>query len=177
MEIAEIVSKLNRLGPGTVLQKIRFGKTEGVCLWIEKDAIVRVAETLKTDSVSELDWLESLSVAQIDGALVFSYFLRSSKSGDTLVLRASSDLASPDSRVQIPSVSDIWAMAVPMEKENTELFGVDFLNAENAPSKAAPEKLPPNWLGYPLRKTYVFPQEVYGIPHARPALAGRHSRV
>lgn len=167
METAEIVSKLNQITPGAVLQKIRFGKSERACIWIEAESLSKTAKALKSLPNLGLDWLENLSVCQIDEALVFSYFLRSNQNNETLVVRATAPLKTPKDRVRVPTVRDTWPMAAAMEAENGELFGIDFITSGGEIISNPPEKLPKDWVGYPLRNSYAFPQEVYGILHSR----------
>lgn len=171
MDIGTLASKLNQAFPGAVLQKSRFGRSETLAVWVEMSAIARIAAFLKSDVDARLDFLENLSVAQFDDALVLTYFLSSTACGSKLILRGSIVPKTPEAAVSAPSVSDTWPMAAALEQEGEELFGVRF---EGRPDLGS--RLPADWKGFPLRKTYVFPQEYLGILHSRPTFSeGGHS--
>jgi NADH:ubiquinone oxidoreductase subunit C len=155
VETAEILNKLKQAAPGSVLEKSRFGRSAHTCLWIEAGI--------------GLDWLENLSAMQMDEALVVTYFLRSTTSSKQfLILRVSIVPASASREVELPSVAGVWAPATPFEVEIQELFGIRFLNADGKQSHASSQRLPKNWNGFPLRKSYVFPSSFLGISHSRP---------
>ncbi|MCM2278023.1 MAG: NADH-quinone oxidoreductase subunit C [Oligoflexia bacterium] len=165
MELAAIITKLNKAAPGAVLQKARFGRGGAQAIWIEARALPAVAATLRNDPDLKLDWLENLSVAQLEDALVITYFLRSRETPLCAILRATVTLnenESPAELPEVPSVREIWPMARSMERESSELFGIRF-----GGELAAAGILPKGWRGFPLRKSYVFPQEVFGIAHSR----------
>lgn len=164
MEINAILSKLNQAVPGAVLQKSRFGKSDHSCIWIDSRAIARVAAALTEDPEIKFDWLENLSVSQLEENLICTYFVRSWENADTLILRVAVALESADAWAEVPSITRAWPMAAPMEREAGELFGIRFI--ESAVSSGA-GLLPEEWRGFPLRKTYVFPNEVFGIEHSR----------
>jgi len=111
-----------------------------------------------------MDWLENLSVMEIDRALVLTYFIRSSTTGDQLILRGSVMPPSADAYAEAQSVVASWPMAERMENEVSELFGIRF----EGNHRKTKSMLPADWIGFPLRKSYVFPAEYNGILHARP---------
>ena len=169
METAEILNKLKQAAPGSVLEKNRFGRSAHTCLWVEARLLPQVAAVLKTTPGIGLDWLENLSAMQMDEALVVTYFLRSTTSSKQfLILRVSTVPASASREVDLPSVSGVWATATPFEIEIQELFGIRFLSADGKQSHASSQRLPKNWNGFPLRKSYVFPSSFLGISHSRP---------
>lgn len=172
MEKQTLLSKLEKAAPGRILQHARFGRTQGVSVWVEKSALAEIARALRDDPELRLDWLENLSVAQMgagggadDEALVLTYFLRSTETEESLVLRASVDLARSDQWVEAPSIIATWPMAAPFEQEASELFGIRFTGGASAGNPA--EKVNPGWTGFPMRKNYVFPYQVFGITHSR----------
>ncbi|MCM2322097.1 MAG: NADH-quinone oxidoreductase subunit C [Oligoflexia bacterium] len=167
METAALISKLNKAVPGAVLQKARFGRGGKHAIWIEARSIAAVAEALSSDPELRLDWLENLSVAQLDEALLLTYFVRSRQTEVVAVLRATLALKSEDELVDAPSVRTVWPMAVPFEREASELFGIRF-----GKGKRETGILPKGWRGFPLRKSYVFPQEFFQIAHSRPSPVG-----
>lgn len=175
MEIGALISKINSAVPGAYLHKSRFGRSDKVIIWIDLRKIREVAKLICTDSEIGLDWLENFSVAQVDDALVATYFVRSFQNPSFFViLRGSVVLehrSDSEKWVEIPSVSDIWLEATPSEHEYHELFGIRFLGTfqegEDAHGKGAHSLLPENWRGFPLRKDYIFPVEIFGIEHSR----------
>lgn len=169
METVEILNKLKLAAPGSVLEKSRFGRSDRLSVWVESRALPRVAEVLKNDPEIMLDWVENLSGTQFDDTIVLTYFLRSSfpSHGKTLIFRASLALESPAKEVRAPTVSGTWAMAAHFEAEIQELFGVRFVDDQGRPAHSAGIRLPRNWNGFPLRKSYVFPSQFLGISHVR----------
>jgi NADH:ubiquinone oxidoreductase subunit C len=138
-------------------------------LWLEAEAILKVAKLLKADKELRLDWLENLSLVEFEEVLVANYFLGSYSTQEKIVLRISAVPESPIATVTFPSTRSVWPMAEPMEKEATDLYGVLFRDSEAM--AVSPQKfkfLPDGLVGFPLRKGYSFPKEVYGLPHSRP---------
>ncbi|MEO5969548.1 MAG: NADH-quinone oxidoreductase subunit C [Bdellovibrionia bacterium] len=168
MDKNPLIAKLNKSVPGAVLESRRFGRSGVTSIWLEAETIAKVAKVLKSDADLKLDWLENLSVVEFENVLVATYFLASSVTKQSLILRISAVPDSLMSRVYLPSTRAIWPMAEPMEKEAEELFGVSFhLGPILRESELKSNLLPENWVGFPLRKGYVFPKEVYGLPHSR----------
>lgn len=163
MEKNDAAQKLEAHYPGVVLQKAPFGRAADPSFWVESRALSKVAKFLACDSGLSLDWLENFSVSQHEDAFVFTYFVRSRGNDSRIVLRASVVPASEEALLEIPSVSDVWPMALRMEDEAAEMFGVSFEGRTGTASAA--RMLPEGWRGYPLRKSYVFPTEVFGIEH------------
>ena len=170
METRELIQKLKSELPGSVLQIQAFGRAKEPTLWVEMRSLPEVAIFLKDQSGLSLDWLEHLSVMEVEQALVLTYFLRSTQ--DTaqaaILLRCSIVPSSAEALIEVPSVSLVWAMAVPMERELSELFGIHFRGSTEKAGTEHGTMLPEGWIGYPLRKSYVFPTEYKGIPHIRP---------
>jgi NADH:ubiquinone oxidoreductase subunit C len=157
------------------LHKSRFGRSDQVIIWVDLRKIREVAELICTDSEIGLDWLENFSVAQVDDALVATYFIRSFQNPHfSVILRGSVVLehrSDSEKCVDMPSVADIWLAATPSEHEYHELFGIRFVgnpkDRDGARGKDAHPILPGNWRGFPLRKDYIFPVEIFGIEHSR----------
>jgi NADH-quinone oxidoreductase subunit C len=169
VETAEILNKLKLAAPGSVLEKSRFGRSDRLSVWVEARALPEIAAFLKNDPDIKLDWVENLSGIQLDDAIVLTYFLRTSSLGheQTLILRVSLALAAPAKEVEAPSVARTWAMAAHFEAEIQELFGVRFVGAQDRPAHGPGIRLPMEWNGFPLRKSYVFPTQFLGISHVR----------
>jgi NADH:ubiquinone oxidoreductase subunit C len=173
VEPATLIQKLNDIAPGAILEKQRFGRSGALSVWIEVRAIQKIAEGVRHAAGLELDWLENLSVMQLDEALVLSYFVRSTTTDERVILRGSVVPPSINAEVKVPSVVDVWEMAAPMQEEIAELFGVRFSGGGSGSGgdgvEARGSRLPEGWRGFPLRKGYVFPTEVLNIPHRRSA--------
>lgn len=69
----------------------------------------------------------------------------------------------------VPSVAELWPTADWHEREAYDLFGIVF---DGHPDSIKdhdglhPQRIlcPDDWVGYPLRKDYLFPDEYHGIP-------------
>lgn len=149
MDTNEILSKINEVAGGMVLEKARFGRSGLLSVWLEARAIVPVAKALKADPRLGLDWLENLSVAQVGQALIVSYLVRSTTTDAIVMLRCSLELTPGNEKswIDLPSVRSIWPMSEPFEAEVSELFGIRFGTRHS-------NLLPDGWQGFPLRKSY-----------------------
>ncbi len=168
MEIRELISKLQSQVPGALLaDRPNPGPLDsGLGLrivWVDLPHLLPLAKVLAEEPGPAYQTLDHLSVAEIGGVLVLTYFLRSLSTGRTLALRGTLRPSGPEETVETVSVSSVWPMAVPFECENSELFGVRFVGAEATGRNFLPE----GWQGYPLRKGYVYPLEYEGVPHMR----------
>jgi NADH:ubiquinone oxidoreductase subunit C len=170
VDTGEILNKLKKAIPGSVLETSRFGRSDQHAFWLEVRSLAQVAAFLKDEPAIALDWVENLSAIQLDQALVATYFLRSSIHPHTLILRISIVPESQAKEVQLPTVTASWQMAEPFEIEIQELFGMRFTDAEGRPAHVGAQRLPKGWNGFPLRKNYVFPTQFLGIPHSRKSL-------
>jgi len=127
-------------------------------------SIIKIAKMLKEEPGALFDSLENLSMFEVEGAFVLSYFVRSNSTGKTLILRGSVLPEGQDDEVETLSVQSIWPMVEMYEREISDLFGVVFKGAPVSKRVLLPE----DWDGYPLRKSYVFPSQFLGILHMRP---------
>ena len=160
----ELISRIEKSIPGAVLERTVFGRTGRTCAWIESRHLREVAELVAAEG---LDQLEDLSVMHMDGSLVLTYFLASSSLPETLVLRCSKKIAVNIKEVDFDSVADIWRMAEPLEIESQDLFGAHYLNRAGEPAWPGRHRLAEGWVGFPLRKDYVFPTEFLGVRHEK----------
>jgi NADH-quinone oxidoreductase subunit C len=60
---------------------------------------------------------------------------------------------------EAPSVSSVWAIAEWHEREVYDLMGVNFPGNRDLRRILCPE----DWVGHPLRKDYIMPEEYHGI--------------
>lgn len=65
----------------------------------------------------------------------------------------------PKSHCRVPSVTPVYPAADWHERESAEFFGITY---EGHPDPRH-MLLPDDWVGYPLRKDYEFPEEYHGI--------------
>lgn len=151
MERKDLSNKLNQVVPGSVLEVRPFGRAGEVSAWIELKSIQKVARAIKDDEELGLDWLENLSVSEIDGTLLLTYFVRSTQTGNTMILRATTLPEKSDAEADVLSVVGIWSMAKSMELEVGELFGIRFVGNPRPKNNLVPESVK----GFPLRKEFL----------------------
>lgn len=149
--------KLTSLLSPYLLKTTRFGKSKMPLVWVAAPSILQVAECLKKDTELALDWLENLSVVELEGVFMVSYFLRSRKTPYRLIVRLSEVATKSNERVSIPSAQTVWPMAAPFEKEIQELFGFSFKNSDGSLEDLGQKLLPEGLKGFPLRKDFHFP--------------------
>jgi NADH:ubiquinone oxidoreductase subunit C len=170
-------SKLNRLVPGAILEKGRIGEPGLPLAWVDAKLLRKVAEGVRADKELAIDWLENLSVAQVDEALMVTYFFRSSSnnnsgnpgnSGAEFALRVTIIPAKPEAWIQLPSVRDLWPMAGFFESDASELFGIRFMQTDGTEIKMRPNLIPDSLRevihGFPLRKSF----DVASVPREDP---------
>lgn len=117
-----------------------------------------VAEFLYNDADLKLDWLACLTavdyVASDKLAVVYDFL--SFEHGHSFAVKVFTPRAKP----QIVTVCDLWPAANWHEREAYDMMGIVF---DKHPDHRR-ILLPEDWVGYPLRKDYVFPREYHGIP-------------
>jgi NADH-quinone oxidoreductase subunit C len=128
---------------------------------VDRKALVEVAAFLKTEPDIELDFLQSVSGLDLKEKLQVVYHLWSYKHRQGLVLKV--ELTPTD--LSLPTVSGVWAAANWLEREQYDLFGFIFTGHPDLRRIMLPE----DWVGHPLRKDYVFPEQYHGIEHYRPS--------
>jgi NADH:ubiquinone oxidoreductase subunit C len=109
-----------------------------------------VAEKLRRLEENPFDYLFCLTCIDWKTKLTMVYHLSSTKTRDTLVVKADLDRTNPE----IESVAQIWKTAEFHEREVYEMFGVNFLNHPDLRLLI----LPDGWEGRnPLRKDFEDP--------------------
>jgi NADH:ubiquinone oxidoreductase subunit C len=132
-----------------ILERVRFGRSENTSFWVQGTHLRELCEHVKKRG--EMDWLENLSCAQVDQNLLLTYFLRSSITHETLILRVSIELPSDHQAfVEMESVERTWESARTFEEEIFLLFGVRFCGR-----KKESVSFEPSWDGFPLRKDFI----------------------
>jgi NADH-quinone oxidoreductase subunit C len=152
-EIANLVSE--RFG-GKILAI--FGQDKHPRIHINAADWRAIAEFLFSEQTLQMNWLANLSgvdyAADDQMCVVYdlwSFELRHSFAVKVFCLR--------DNPI-IPTVSDLWPAANWHEREAFDLFGIVFKNHPDLRRIV----LSDDWVGFPLRKDYVFPREYHGIP-------------
>ncbi|HEX8323036.1 MAG TPA: NADH-quinone oxidoreductase subunit C [Tepidisphaeraceae bacterium] len=117
-----------------------------------------LATLLKTDKALAFDWLACLGGVDYaaDGKMAVVVDLWSTVHGHHFAVKAFCPRESP----RVPSVADIWLAANWLERETWDLVGIAF-DGHPDPRRIL---LADDWEGHPLRKDYVFPRQVNGIP-------------
>lgn len=117
-----------------------------------------LAEFMKADPALAFDWLACLSGVDYVGEdrLAVVVDLWSTVHGHRFAVKVMVGRG----EAQIPSVADLWPAANWHEREAMDLFGIHF-SGHPDPRRIL---LADDWVGYPLRKDYVFPRQVHGIP-------------
>jgi len=117
-----------------------------------------IAEFLRRDSQLQFDWLQCLSGVDYvaEGKMAAVYDLYSYALRHRIAVKAFCPRENP----HLPTVSDLWPIADWHEREAYDLFGIVFDGHPDLRRILLAE----DWVGYPLRKDYVYPREYHGIP-------------
>ena len=138
---------------------------EWPCLWVEQKAAPSVAEALLAQGTGGFKSAVDASIFELDGSLVLTYFLKNERA--QIALRYLAKISNADDFVELPSFSSHWPSLLPIESRAGELWGIQFKTSDGKVI-ATSSTLPKNWIGFPMRKSYVFPTEFQGLPHHRP---------
>ena len=161
----------------------RFGErivavvTDAVDPWIEikPKSLVDICTYLRDESDLRFDLLNCITVidyletdpkkaAKIDWEphLMMVYHLSSIANNTTCVLKARLPRWKDDVEGQLPempTLNGVWRTADWHEREVFDLSGIRFLGHPDMRRILCPE----DWVGYPLRKDYIMPEEYHGI--------------
>ena len=129
---------------------------------LKSGSLVDVMRSLRDDE--GFDCLSNLSGVDYkdQGYVQVVYHLYSYKSRESLVLKANADRE----KCELPSVAPVWNSADWMEREVYDLLGVKFSGHPDLRRILMPE----DWVGHPLRKDFVEPEEYHGINTRRESL-------
>jgi NADH-quinone oxidoreductase subunit C len=121
----------------------------------------RTEPDLAFDALMDLTGYDLLGypAAEPSDAIAVLYLLHSMRHRHKLTLR----VLAPRSACSVPTASGEWPAALYFEREVWDLLGVRF---EGHPSL---ERImcPDDWVGHPLRKDYVYPDDYHGVAHLR----------
>jgi NADH-quinone oxidoreductase subunit C len=134
--------------------------------WIDVDApaIREVSLFLRDDPEVRCEALSNLSGVDYknDGKIELVYHLFSYTHRHFVVIKC----RTPRDEAVVPSVEPVWKAANWLEREIYDLLGVTFTDHTDLRRLLMPE----DWVGYPLRKDFVEPDEYHGISTRRESL-------
>jgi NADH-quinone oxidoreductase subunit C len=162
MDVAEIHRRLRAKFGNAIAAEVR----DAAWPVIEVDApmVAEVGRALRDDPEIAMDCLSNLS--GIDrkekDRIEIWYHLYSYAHRHQLALVASTPRPDPVA----PTVSHLWPIANWLERECFDLLGVRFTEHPDLRRLLMPE----DWVGHPLRKDFVEPDEYHGISTRRESL-------
>jgi NADH-quinone oxidoreductase subunit C len=122
---------------------------EWVTASVEPAAWKEFAKNLRNDPAYHFDYLFCITCVDWKTHLGMVYHLTSTVHRHTLVVKAKLDRTKPE----IETVCDIWRTAEFHEREQFEMFGVNFLNHPDLRRLI----LTDDFVGFPLRKDFEDP--------------------
>ena len=152
--------------------KARFEANVGDCdlqakdpfIRVEPAAILEVCRFLRDEPDLQFDVLSNETGVdyKAKGIIEVVYHLYSYPHRHALVLKVDAPRDNP----VVPSVETVWKAANWLEREIYDLLGVTFEGHSDLRRLLMPE----DWIGYPLRKDFVEPEEYHGISTRRESL-------
>ncbi len=152
--------------------KARFEANVGDCdlqakdpfIRIEPAAIVEVSQFLRDEADLQFDSLSNETGVDYKAKDVIEvvYHLYSYPHRHSIVLKVDVPRDNP----VVPTVENVWKAANWLEREIYDLLGVTFEGHSDLRRLLMPE----DWIGYPLRKDFVEPEEYHGISTRRESL-------
>ena len=149
--------------------KARFEGSVGDCdlqakdpyIFIQPAAIVGVCRFLHDEPDLRFDALSNQSGVDYKAKAVIEvvYHLYSYPHRHAIVLKVDAPRDNP----VVPTVEGVWKAANWLEREIYDLLGVTFEGHCDLRRLLMPE----DWIGYPLRKDFVEPEEYHGISTRR----------
>ena len=131
---------------------------------VQPAAIVAVCRFLHDDPELAFDCLSNQSGVdyKAKGVIQVVYHLYSYRHRHAIVLKVDT----PRDSAAIPTVETVWKTANWLEREIYDLLGVHFEGHCDLRRLLLPE----DWIGHPLRKDFVEPEEYHGISTRRESL-------
>ena len=131
---------------------------------VEPGAIAEVCAFVRDDAELRCEALSNLSGVdyKAQGWIELVYHLYSYTQRHYLILKA----RTPRDAAELPTVENVWRAANWLEREIYDLLGVTFTGHSDLRRLLMPE----DWVGYPLRKDFVEPEEYHGISTRRESL-------
>ena len=131
---------------------------------VRSSAVAEVARWLRDEPELGFDCLSNLSGVdrKAEDAIEVYYHLFSYAHRHRIALRVSTSRLDP----VVPTLVDVWPIANWLERECFDLLGVRFAGHPDLRRILMPE----DWVGHPLRKDFVEPDEYHGISTRRESL-------
>jgi Ni,Fe-hydrogenase III component G len=127
-----ILAELKKRLGESLLESNRMGRQGAMSAWVETKALRETLVAVR--EFAGLDWLENFSIAEMHGAFVVSYFLRSTETNELqFIVRAAPMGVKDDEELSLQSVRDLFSSAKGFEDEAGELFGVSFEDESGKP--------------------------------------------
>ena len=131
---------------------------------VEPAAILAVCQFLRDEPDLRFDALSNETGVdyKAKGVIEVVYHLYSYPHRHAIVLKVDAPRDNP----VVPSIETVWKAANWLEREIYDLLGVTFEGHSDLRRLLMPE----DWIGYPLRKDFVEPEEYHGISTRRESL-------
>ncbi len=162
MDAAEIHRRLREKLGNAVLSEPT--EDEWATIELQPASVAEACRYLKDDPELAFDCLSNLTAVdrKSDDLIDVYYHLFSYDHRHKITLRVSCPRLDP----QLPTVSTVWPFGDWLEREAFDLMGVNFVGHGDLRRLLMPE----DWVGHPLRKDFVEPEEYHGISTRRESL-------
>ncbi|MFP6663710.1 MAG: NADH-quinone oxidoreductase subunit C [Deltaproteobacteria bacterium] len=163
MEVTEIHALLRGKFSHAIGEEIAEGRDWPI-LDVEGARIIEVCAFLREEEALDFDCLSNLSGVDqpADEKIEVDYHLFSYTHRHQLTLRTTTPRLDP----VLQTACLVWPAANWLERECFDLLGVRFLGHPDMRRILMPE----DWVGHPLRKDFVEPDEYHGISTRRESL-------
>ncbi len=162
MEATEIHRRLRERFANAVGPELAAGAWPSCT--VQAAHIAEVGRFLRDDAALRFECLSNLTGVdrKASDEIEVVYHLLSYAHRHQLALR----VATPRPDPVVPTVSHLWPIADWLERECWDLLGVRFTDHPDLRRLLMPE----DWVGHPLRKDFVEPEEYHGISTRRESL-------
>ena len=120
---------------------------------VDPTVVLQVCKFLHNDDDLKFDFLRNLGGRDLGEQMEVFYILYSYHYRHPFAVKTRFSRENPE----VASVSEVWPAANWHERETFDMFGIKF---EGHPDMRR-ILMPPDWVGFPLRKDYVYPKS-YG---------------
>jgi len=137
--------------------------TKDPCFKVKPERWLEVARLLREEPELAFDFLNCVTAVDFikENKIQVVYHLYSYPHRHEAVVKVDLDRAKPE----VPSVDSVWKAANWQEREQFDLFGVEFLGHPDLRRILMPD----DWVGFPCRKDYKEAAEYRGMPTTRPS--------
>ena len=150
----ELQPAIERAAKGLTLA---FGETAtDTDVTVQPGDLLKFVTAIRDDPELSFDLLRNISGVDNEAeGMALKYALYSFKHGHSIQVTVPTSAGHP----HVPSLTGLYAAADWHELETWDLMGVKFVGHPHLRRILLPE----DWVGFPLRKDYVFPDEYHGI--------------